>query len=135
MSQPQDSPRDEDAAWRDIVEQYGERARLSDDDLAATPTPDPEPAPAPAFDWRPEQEDRFVPPDPGPVVLPTGPRGLAWGGIVFAPAILLLCLVLNYRLPFPLGYVLVAWFLGGFGYLVWTMPRERPDPWDDGSRV
>jgi len=134
VSQPPESPRDEDAAWRDIVQQYGERARLSDDELAATPTPDPTPG-EPAFDWRPEQDEGFVPPDPGPVVLPTGARGAAWGGIVAAPLILLVCLVLNVRLPFPLGYVLVAWFIGGFGYLVWTMPRERPDPWDDGSRV
>jgi hypothetical protein len=29
----------------------------------------------------------------------------------------------------------VAWFVGGFGYLVHEMPRSPRDPWDDGSRI
>jgi hypothetical protein len=33
------------------------------------------------------------------------------------------------------GWLLVAAFLGGFGYLVLTMPRDRDDPWDDGARL
>jgi hypothetical protein len=35
-----------------------------------------------------------------------------------------------------LGYLLVASFIGGFGYLVVKMPRsEDIDPWDDGARL
>ena len=34
-----------------------------------------------------------------------------------------------------IGWALVGWFVGGFGYLVRHMPRSPRDPWDDGSRI
>lgn len=133
-------PRDEDAAWREIVDHFGDRAELEDAESAA-PDGDPragatpgDPGSAPAW-WRPEAEDRFVPPEPPAATWPTGPRLAGWLGIFAAPLILLVCLILSIRLPFPLGQLLVAWFVGGFAYLVWTMPRGPRDPWDDGSRV
>jgi hypothetical protein len=43
--------------------------------------------------------------------------------------------MLRVHLPAVLGWSLVAWFVGGFLYLVATMPRSPREPWDDGSRV
>lgn len=156
---------EEDEAWRSIVENYGERARL--DDLPTEPearapaiepeSPGPEspapesPAPEafdasqfPSFDnaWLPpepedagyEVADRFVPPDP-PVPIPAPPRLLAWLGVFGAPTLLLICVVLSITLPSPVSFGLVAWFVGGFAYLFWQMPKGPQDPWDNGARV
>jgi hypothetical protein len=49
--------------------------------------------------------------------------------------VLLVALIFSISLPPLLGYGLVAAFVGGFGYLVYTMPREPRDPWDDGAQV
>ncbi len=87
--------------------------------------------------WAPVEEDRtrFVPPVPPP--LPTGPplRRAAWWGLIGAPTLLVLVLFSGWRPPPLFGYLLVAVFLGSFGYLVATMGEEPRDPWDDGSRV
>ena len=34
-----------------------------------------------------------------------------------------------------MSYALVAWFVGGFTYLVLQMPRGPRDPEDDGARL
>ena len=175
----------DERAWRAIVENYGDRARL--DDLDDQPTggatgapgdrsgeePDPGPkvdpgeppvgptaadpaaaAPPPAstapFGGRfgdlrhfPEDEDEpfvgheegFEPPEPPPLPRVTPDRGLAWLGVFGAPVVLLVALIFSISLPPLLGYGLVVAFVGGFGYLVYTMPREPRDPWDDGAQV
>ena len=41
----------------------------------------------------------------------------------------------SFGLPGLVGWALVAWFVGGFLYLVREMPRAPRDPWDDGSRI
>ena len=46
-----------------------------------------------------------------------------------------LSLLAGIDLPRWVGWLMVAWFVGGFVYLVHQMPREPRDPWDDGSRV
>ena len=135
---------DEDA-WRAIVENYGERAELEDEPQGGPTTAEPprqerlerlfRPLPQPA---QPEEEpdDAFVPPTPPPLPKLPPDRLAAWAGLFGSPVILLVCLVLGIHLAPWLGYLLVAAFLGGFGYLVVKMPRGRDiDPWDDGARL
>jgi hypothetical protein len=133
--------RDDDEAWRSIVDNYGERAEVepdppvSDEGTDAWSGPATEPPrsrdqPFPDSDW---SEDRFVPPPPPPLPRPRRDRLIAWLGVFGSPAILLLCLVLGIDLPKLLAYALVAAFVGGFLYLVWLMPRGPRDPDDDGA--
>lgn len=142
------SPRvpDEDAAWRDIVDHYGER--VLDEESPAQPEPKREPEPTaevtfdePDDDWYTplaEDDDGFVPPEPDPI--PMAPdRVLAWGGVLGVPVLALLAVmvvqVTSLQIPGWVGLLAVGAFLGGFGYLVATMPRTREDPWDDGARL
>ncbi|MBB6626403.1 hypothetical protein H5V45_03615 [Nocardioides sp. KIGAM211] len=130
----------DDDAWRAIVDNYGARADLEPEpgdlpqqrhELPDLPDePDETPAEAAARD-----EDRFVPPAPPPVPRATPDRFAAWLGLFGAPAVLLAALVLNLPLPGWAGYLLVAAFVGGFGYLVVQMPRGPRDPGDDGARL
>lgn len=150
---------DEDA-WRAIVENYGERIELDEDPPAGAVTDpaDPpaeraphdaglsrlfRPLPPPPSDDHDELDDLdedadegFVPPPPPPLPKLPPDRFLAWSGLFGSPTILLVCLVFDIHLPPWLGYLLVAAFIGGFGYLVAKMPRgEDIDPWDDGARL
>lgn len=144
----------EDDAWRAIVENYGDQVLPADERAdgraeerrgrAVPPpppaAPEPLPEPAPAYDPRPftdpfGEAERFVPPPPPPVPRPTGARAVAWGGVVVAPLLLLVALVTGVGLPAIVGYGLVAWFVGGFVWLVAHLPRGPQDPWDDGARV
>ena len=127
----------EDAAWREIVDNYGDRAEVDD-----TPPPAPPPAVEPepevepeAAAARPVDEERFVPPPPPPLPRPAPPRASAWAGVFGVPVVLIVCLVFGLDLPTLVDYLLLAWFVGGFGYLVATMSRDPREPWDDGSRI
>jgi hypothetical protein len=132
------SSRDEDEAWRQIVANYGDVPSLDD---APRPEPreeyvvenDAPDEPDAVFPW--EDEGRFVPPPPPPVPRSTPDRLAAWAGLFGAPLVLLVALVLNLSLPTWAGYVLVAWFVGGFLYLVVQMPSGPRDPGDDGARL
>ena len=145
----------DDDVWRSIVENYGDRVELDDDppldvlhedlDRAAEPDSlgevrhnrrrdDPPDAGDPLV-RAPHDDDRYVPPPPPPLPVVAGDRMLAWLGLFGAPTILLVTLVLGIAMPPMLGYLLVAAFLGGFGYLVVKMPRGPADPWDDGARL
>lgn len=83
-------------------------------------------------------EGRFVPPEPEPIQL-TPARTAAWIGVLGAPLAALLATVVvtatSLSVPTWVGALLVVAFLGGFGYLVVTMPKDRDDPWDDGARL
>ncbi|TIC88675.1 hypothetical protein E8D34_03095 [Nocardioides sp. GY 10113] len=151
--------RAEDAAWREIVENYGERATLDPtEDLPArsadqTPQPersgdhpsapprdetradDDETARGPAEEPQEDREDRFVPPEPPPVPIPSPDRLAAWVGVLGSPATLLVCLIAGIAIPTWLGWLMVAGFIGGFCYLVLKMPGSPRDPWDDGAQV
>ena len=140
---------DEDAAWRSIVEHYGDRPTL--EDLPPDPPPDA-PAETPQFTvferrWKDpgetadtgdagdtgatwDDEGHFVPPEPPPLPRLEPRRRLAWGGLFGAPLIMLVVVVFGWYLPDWLGFLLIGSFLGGFGYLVATMPRTRGE---DGS--
>jgi hypothetical protein len=127
----------EDAVWREIVDNYGERVEVDDAPLSepqpvAAVVPDPEPEVAVV---RPVDEERFVPPPPPPLPRPAPPRAIAWAGVFGVPIVLLVCLIATLDLPTVLDYALLTWFVGGFGYLVATMSREPREPWDDGSRI
>ena len=154
MTTPGDESRTE-LAWREIVEHYGERVMLPDDESpSAAPArtarghgPVEGPAPeALADDLVDDDEvsireeaiaeaERFRPPTPPPLPRPrTWQRGVAWAGIFVAPLIALVIALFSIYVAPLVGWALVAWFVGGFVYLVHEMPRGR-DPWDDGSRV
>ncbi|MFT4084583.1 MAG: hypothetical protein QM638_18555 [Nocardioides sp.] len=150
---------DEDSAWREIVENYGERAVLTDTDTGtgtAEPADDPaadderqrrleqlfvvefdeDEEPAPIYL---EDSERYVPPPPPPLPRTTPERAAAWIGVLGAPVAAVVLVVVHMltglEIPALLTGFLVVAFLGGFGYLVATMPREPDDPWDDGARV
>ncbi|PUA80598.1 hypothetical protein [Nocardioides currus] len=133
------------AAWQSIVDNYGDRVELDEPSdpapapkPAPTPAPTPEPAPVsePVFE-RPAayDEERFVPPPPPPIPRPEPKRAVAWAGLFVAPLLVLVASVLKYDLAPLVDYALIAWFVGGFVYLVATMSKTPRDPWDDGSRV
>jgi hypothetical protein len=174
---------DEDAAWRLIVENYGERPAMfdtepgeADPDGTAGPgagsseiTDDPDPdAATEAADRsdRPERPERpsgnvfdrsyldsmhrraapelnteaswddeghFVPPPPPPLPVLDPRRKAAWIGLFGGPALLLVAVVLGWALPQWLVGGLVLGFVGGFVYLVATMPRSGGDGWSGGD--
>jgi hypothetical protein len=150
-----EEPEDPDLrAWRDIVENYGDRAELPPD---APDTQGPVVEPGASYPLRFGEfdddddavdepfepadqvvDDGFVPAEPEPLHL--GPaRTAAWAGVLGAPAVALVATVVvtatSLSVPPWFGWLLVAAFLGGFGYLVVTMPKDRDDPWDDGARL
>ncbi|MFL6108337.1 MAG: hypothetical protein ACJ716_13130 [Marmoricola sp.] len=123
----------EDADWQALVDSYGERPEF--------PEPRTAPAPeAPAVELPPElayadDEDGYVPPPPPPLQRPHGLRALAWFGLFGVPAVVLLCIMVDISLPSVLSLLFLAWFVGGFGYLVATMsgPKDPDAGWDDGA--
>ena len=136
------SGQSEDDAWRSIVENYGERP-------AVEPVPDPIVEPVvelrrPAYDEvldesadsvDPWEDEGFVPPPTPPVPVPPPNRLVAWLGLFGSPTLLLLALLTGIDIPGWVAYGLVAWFVGGFVYLVWLMDRGPRDPGDDGARL
>ena len=136
MTRPDDDP-DLATAWREIVENFGERAQL---DPEPAPEPPPQPPAASPEDYVAELDDLdedepFVPPPPPPLPRPAPRRLVAWAGVFGAPVVLLIALILSWTLPRLLSYGLVAWFVGGFVFLVLSMPRGPRDPWDNGARL
>ena len=149
--------RDEDLLWRSIVDNYGDRVTLDPtadeptgeppkeptEEPTATQVPaapsQPEEQPAEARDWLDaydDPEDHFVPPEPERVPTPEPRRLIAWAGVFGVPVVVLVLVVLQVSLPPWASMLCLAWFVGGFGYLVATMRREPPDnDWDDGARL
>ena len=134
---------DEDAAWRSIIENYGERASLGDEPLsAAEPATSPEPVAATSSrdsldteaTWA--DEGHFIPPDPPPLPPVEPRRRLAWAGLFGSPMLMLIAVVFGRSYPGWVMGALVVGFIGGFAYLVATM-QNRPDGWsgDDGAVV
>ena len=149
MSRPDDESQT-DSAGRAIVAHYGERARLGPEEVApaaavpADTSYDDAAAEAAETEveaaMRPWSEvadvDRFQPPAPPPVPLPRSwQRGLAWAGVFLAPLIGISLAIFDVYVASLVGWGLVAWFVGGFLYLVLTMSPTPREPWDDGSRV
>jgi hypothetical protein len=83
-----------------------------------------------------EDEAHFEPPPPPPIPRPEPRRLAAWIALFGAPILGLLLLVSPLAMPSYVGYGLFVSFVGGFGYLVWTMGAGRGhDGWDDGARL
>ena len=162
----QPGPRlDEDAAWAEIVANYGDRPEMGSDtpeavgtDEAAPDDPAPGPSDRGLFDrsyldaqlarqardtpelnsaatW--DDEGHFVPPTPPPLPSLEPRRKAAWIGLFGSPLLMLLGIVFGWTYPGWVSFLLVAAFVGGFGYLVATMPRggDRGWPGDDGAVV
>ncbi|GAB7004245.1 hypothetical protein JCM18899A_17180 [Nocardioides sp. AN3] len=141
-------------AWRDIVEHYGDRAELPPEVGIEVEPREPVAEPGSSYGARFGEfdddvdepfepsgdplDEGFVPPDPEPFHLGTA-RTVAWAGVLGAPVLALIATVVvtssDVSVPSWFGWLLVAAFLGGFGYLVVTMPKDRDDPWDDGARL
>jgi hypothetical protein len=142
---------DEDAAWRAIIENYGDRAELEALNRPAPVEPMPpaehraEQAPVETPRWGDslnteatwDDEGHFIPPVPPPMPPVEPRRKLAWIGLFGAPVVMLAAVVFGWRFPDWLMGGLVAGFIGGFVYLVATMPRSRSDDGsgDDGAIV
>ncbi len=139
---------DEEAAWRLIVANYGDRAELPDEPSTAAPRRnvfdrsyvDAQPEPAAgelnsSAGW--DDEGHFVPPPPPPLPVVAPRRRLAWAGLFGAPLLMLVGVVLGFSYPSWISGLLVVGFIGGFVYLVATMSRKRRDDWsgDDGAVV
>ena len=122
--------RSEDELWRSIVDNYGDRAELAEDEV-----PLPQAAPPPLEAAADAPEERFVPPPPPPLPRPDNKRLVAWAGVLGVPLLLLVLVLASFRPPTMVSYALVAWFVGGFAFLVLQMPRGPRDPEDDGARL
>ncbi len=126
--------RNEDAAWREIVANYGDRPVVDPETPPAAQPEQPEYTPSsPPTTTR--LEERFVPPPPPPLPRLPFDRLLAWSGVFVSPLILLVATIFQVHLPTIVAWLLVGGFLGGFGYLVSQMPRGPRDPFDDGARL
>ncbi len=151
---------DEDAAWAEIVANYGDLPVVEDEHSdVSKPAAEPEkPVETDPFDrtyldaqlarqsretpelntaasW--DDEGHFVPPTPPPLPALEPRRKAAWVALFGSPALMLLGIVLGWTYPGWVSFLLVTAFVGGFGYLVATMPRgdDRGWPGDDGAVV
>lgn len=153
-------PLDEEAAWLEIVANYGERPEMGTEPAVDAPAAEESGPGSSLFDrtyldgqlQRAEQErddlDRdggvpwddeghYVPPPPPPLPALEPRRKAAWIGLFGSPLAMLLGIVFGWSYPDWVSFLLVVGFVGGFGYLVATMPRGRRDDWsgDDGAVV
>lgn len=144
---------DDDDTWREIVENYGETPQFPEGqfsegqfsegqlpDAAAEPDTAPQPGPdEPVGGWfrgdAAGEEERYVPPPPPPIPRPEPIRLAAWCGVLLSPLVLTVAVIIGWHLPTLVSVVLVGSFVGGFGLLVWQLPKGPSDPWDDGARV
>jgi hypothetical protein len=152
-SDPTDAGRDHgldvDAAFREIVENYGPVAPAAP---VEPPAPvedrtDPDPPPAdperlrglfrPAWDQPDETDEHYVPPPPPPLPTPEPRRRLAWIGLFGSPTLMLIAIVGGIALPGWLMFLLAGGFVGGFLYLVATMDDSGRGHWpgDDGAVI
>lgn len=125
----------DDAAWREIVANYGDRPVLDPEAerQLTSPPPAAEPVEHSELSDVGAPEEGFVPPPPPPLPRVPKDRLAAWLGVFVSPVLLLLATVLRIPLPTVMAWLLVGAFLGGFGYLVAQMPRGPRDPFDDGA--
>ena len=120
----------EEAAWRAIVDNYGERPQIEEPEAVAPAPPRREEPPKIVHDVA--SEEHYRPPTPPPLPMPSPVRLLAWLGLFGVPTLVLVALVAGLEMPNWLGLVLMVWFVGGFVYLVASMRPPRDDH-DDGA--
>lgn len=138
MSSSNGDHEDVDARFSELIrQQFGDRhvpRRLHGDGAA-----DPAPAPAP-FSFDEAMERAEVEDDP--YVPEALPRMRPWTGRVVTGAVMLtLSLVTAVLAMFgvPIAHevqiVAAACGVAGLGVLLWSVPRQRRDPSDDGARL
>jgi hypothetical protein len=131
----------EDALWRSIIDNYGERPEIEEPEVEVPPSPrDLERPPQPEEQasvaaTAAEPEDHFVPPPPPPLPTPPPARLLAWAGLFGVPTFVLVALVARLPVPSWLGLILMVWFVGGFVFLVASMRPGSGGDYDDGARL
>ena len=131
----------EDALWRSIVDNYGERPEIAEPQIEVPPSPRDltPPPPADGDTTEPsaatEREEHFVPPVPPPLPAPPPARLLAWVGLFGVPMVVLVALVAGIVMPSWLGLILMVWFVGGFIFLVASMRQGPGEDYDDGARL
>jgi len=128
----------EDADWQALVDSYGDRPEfpeVAESPIELEPAEDEVLLPAELSEQRYEDDDRYIPPTPPPLPRPRGMRLVAWFGLFGVPALVLICIMVKVSLPSFLSLLFLAWFVGGFGYLVATMngPKDPDAGWDDGA--
>jgi hypothetical protein len=132
-----------EALWREIVDNYGERPVVDQvsEEQPSFVAPVHEPRDDDVYDYAEagfddeDDEDRFVPPIPPALPPARADRVAAWIGVLGTPAVVLVLLLSGLSVDPVIGWLLVAAFVGGFGYLVATMSQEPRDPWDDGAQL
>ena len=146
--EPEDEPVEdgplsaEDALWRSIIDNYGDRPTIDElepeieappslRDLDAVPQVDGD-EPDPVTE---DPEEHYVPPAPPPLPKPPPARLLAWTGLFGVPAFVLVALVEGLNLTPWMGLILMVWFVGGFVFLVASMRPGPGDDYDDGARL
>ncbi|GEK19715.1 hypothetical protein [Cellulomonas xylanilytica] len=83
-----------------------------------------------------DEEEHFVPPDPGPVLGGDPLLTMAWCAAAGVPIFLLVVLVVWRDAPTALVQAAAALFVVGVGVLLWRMPHRRdPDDDDTGAVV
>ncbi len=144
-------PRDFDERWAEIVAELGEPE--------APDLPDEAPAPRAGHvvrgadervlsgrDWdgtdqidaaeeAVDEEEHFVPPDPGPVLSSDPLRMLTWAIAIGVPVLYVVMLVAWHNPPGWLAPVATALLLAAIGVLVWRMPHRRDHDSDSGAVV
>lgn len=77
------------------------------------------------------EDDHYVPPPAPPLPQGDGLGRLAWGGLLGAPTLWVLMMLLGQTVPNWMALLLVVWFIGGFVVLIARMRDDRP-PGDSG---
>lgn len=123
QSVPQQPEEDFERRWSEITERLGPLA-----DPAA-------PGPRDYTEEILEDEERFIPPDPGPL-LPRNPRNvLPWTGAVGGPMAVLIILVFWPTAPPWAYYVALAATITGLLTIWWRLPQRRDDTGGDNGAV
>jgi len=143
-------PRDFDARWAEIVAELGEPEESVFPDVPVPPEPGPPARDAghvlSGRDWdgtdqidaaedAVDDQEHFVPPDPGPVMSADPLRVLTWAVAVGVPVLYFVLLVAWRNAPGWLAPVAGVLLLAAVGVLVWRMPHHRDHDSDSGAVV
>ncbi len=118
---PGDGSDDLDEQWAELTARIG-------------PLQVPEPAGGPRDYVAPEVDERFTPPEPGPIITGTSRNLLPWLAATGGPLLLLLTLMLWPGAPSAAYLLLTAVSVAGLAVLLWRLPHRRSDD-DDGAVV
>jgi hypothetical protein len=143
-------PRDFDARWAEIVADLGEPEGLELPDEPAPPTAHvvrrADERPLTGRDWdgtdqidaaeeAVDEQEHFVPPDPGPVLGTDPLRVLTWVVAIGVPVLYVVILVVWRNAPGWLAPVAGVLLLAAVAVLIWRMPHRRDQDSDSGAVV